>query len=90
MTQTNKEIDEAIQCNKRRSLELWVSNSESLQDHIIEYISEEDYETLIYWRGIKLMNLGFPQCKTNSGEKDKISTVKSQTETHFGGTYRTT
>ena len=61
-----------------------------LQDHIIEHISEEDYETLIYWRGIKLINLGFPQCKTNSGEKDKISTVKSQTETHFGETYRTT
>ena len=36
------------------------------------------------------MNLGFPQCKTNSGEKDKISTVKSQTEMHFGETYRST
>ena len=43
---------------------------------------------MIYWRGIKLMNLGFSQCKTNSGEKDKVSTVKSQTETHFGETYR--
>ena len=30
VTQTIKEIDEAIQCNKRKSLELWVSNSESL------------------------------------------------------------
>ena len=60
------------------------------KDHIKEYISEEDYETLIYWRGIKLMNLGFPQCKTNSGEKHKVYTVKSQTETHFGETYRAT
>ena len=29
VTQTIKEIDEAIQWNKRKSLELWVSNSES-------------------------------------------------------------
>ena len=68
----------------------WRSELKSLQDHIKEYISEEDYETLIYFRGIKLMNLGFAQCKTNSGEKDKVSTVKSQTETHFGETYRAT
>ena len=68
----------------------WRSELKSSKDHIKEYISEEDYETLIYWRGIKLMNLGFPQCKTNSGEKDKISTVKSQTEMHFGETYRST
>ena len=26
VTQTIKEIDEAIHCNKRQSLELWVSN----------------------------------------------------------------
>ena len=68
----------------------WRSELKSLQDYIKEYISEEDYETLIYWRGIKLMNLGFSQCKTNSGEKDKVSTVKSQTETHFEETYRAT
>ena len=80
VTQAIKEIDEAVQCNERQSLE----------DHIKEYISEEDYETLIYWRGIKLMNLCFPQCKKNSGEKGKVSKVKSQTETHFGETYRAT
>ena len=32
LTQTIKEIDEAIQCNKRQSLELWVSNLESLDE----------------------------------------------------------
>ena len=32
VTQTIKEIDEAIQCNKRQSLELWVSNLESLDE----------------------------------------------------------
>jgi len=52
VTQTIKEIDEAIQCNKRQALELWVANLESLdeelkslQDHIEEYISEEDCST---------------------------------------------
>ena len=34
VTQAIKEIDEVIQCNKRQSLELWVSNLESLdEDH---------------------------------------------------------
>ena len=32
VTQTIKEIDEAIHCNKRQSLELWVSNLESLDE----------------------------------------------------------
>ena len=32
MTQEIKEIDEVIQCNKRQSLELWVSNLESLDE----------------------------------------------------------
>ena len=32
MTQAIKEIDEVIQCNKRQSLELWVSNLESLDE----------------------------------------------------------
>ena len=31
-TQAIKEIDEAVQCNKRQSLELWVSNLESLDE----------------------------------------------------------
>ena len=48
VTQTIIEIDEAIRCKKRQSLELWVANLESLneelkslQHHIEEYISEE-------------------------------------------------
>ena len=32
VTQAIKEIDEAIHCNKRQSLELWVSNLESLDE----------------------------------------------------------
>ena len=32
VTQGIKEIDEVIQCNKRQSLELWVSNLESLDE----------------------------------------------------------
>ena len=32
VTQEIKEIDEAVQCNKRQSLELWVSNLESLDE----------------------------------------------------------
>ena len=32
VTQAIKEIDEVIQCNKRQSLELWVSNLESLDE----------------------------------------------------------
>ena len=32
VTQTMKEIDETIQCNKRQTLELWVSNLESLDE----------------------------------------------------------
>ena len=46
------EIDEAIRCKKRQSLELWVANLESLneelkslQHHIEAYISKEDYST---------------------------------------------
>ena len=32
VTHAIKEIDEAVQCNKRQSLELWVSNLESLDE----------------------------------------------------------
>ena len=32
VTQAIEEIDEVIQCNKRQSLELWVSNLESLDE----------------------------------------------------------
>ena len=32
VTQAIKEIDEVIQCNKRQSLELWVSNLQSLDE----------------------------------------------------------
>ena len=32
LTLTIKEIDKAIQCNKRQSLELWVSNLQSLDE----------------------------------------------------------
>ena len=32
VTQGIKEIDEVIQCNKRQSLELWVSNLESIDE----------------------------------------------------------
>ena len=32
VTQEIKEIDEAVQCNKRQSLELWGSNLESLDE----------------------------------------------------------
>ena len=32
VTQAIKEIDEVIQCNNRQSLELWVSNLESLDE----------------------------------------------------------
>ena len=32
VTQAIKEIDEVIQCNKRQSLELWMSNLESLDE----------------------------------------------------------
>ena len=32
VTQAIKKIDEVIQCNKRQSLELWMSNLESLDE----------------------------------------------------------
>ena len=32
VTQAIKEIDEAVQCNERQSLELWVSNLESIDE----------------------------------------------------------
>ena len=32
VTQAIKEINEAVQCNKRQSLELWVSNLERLDE----------------------------------------------------------
>ena len=34
VTQTIKEIDEAIQCSKRQSLELWVANLESQDEEL--------------------------------------------------------
>ena len=32
VTQAIKEIDEAVQCNERQSLELWVSNLENIDE----------------------------------------------------------